>query len=54
MMFLVAMARPIFDDEGNEYFSGKIGEIPFVTIQPAQRRSRYREAKSIEMNRSLR
>lgn len=31
VMFLVALARPRFDDEGNEVFSGKIGVFPLVT-----------------------
>ena len=48
VMFLAAMARPRFDDEGNETFSGKIGVFPFVTIQPAQRRSRNRDAGTME------
>ena len=30
-MFLVALARPRFDAQGNELFSGKIGVFPFVT-----------------------
>lgn len=49
VMFLTAMARPRFDDEENEIFSGKIGVFPFVTMQPAQRRSRNREAGVMEI-----
>lgn len=44
VMFLVAMARPRFDVAGDEVFSGKIGVLPFVSMQPAQRRSINREA----------
>ncbi|KAG7557066.1 putative transposase Ptta/En/Spm plant [Arabidopsis suecica] len=49
VMFLAAMARPRFDTEGNETFSGKIGVFPFVTMQRAQRRSRNREAGTLEL-----
>ena len=49
VMFLAAMARPRFDDEGNETFSGKIGVFPFVTLQPAQRRSKNRDAGTLEL-----
>ena len=30
VMFLVVVARPRFDDEGKETFSGKIGVFPLV------------------------
>lgn len=49
VMFLAAMARPRYDGEGNETFSGKIGIFPFVTMQKAQRRSRNREAGTMEL-----
>ncbi|XP_010516452.1 PREDICTED: uncharacterized protein LOC104792102 [Camelina sativa] len=49
VMMLVAMARPRFNDEGIETFSGKIGVFPFVTFQAAQRRSRNREAGTMEI-----
>ncbi|XP_010462775.1 PREDICTED: uncharacterized protein LOC104743384 [Camelina sativa] len=49
VMFLAAMARPRFDNNGNETFSGKIGVFPFVTMQPAQRHSRNREAGTLEL-----
>ncbi|GAA0153177.1 hypothetical protein LIER_37629 [Lithospermum erythrorhizon] len=49
----VAMARPRFDDNGNEIFSGKIGVFPFITILSAQCRSRNREAGTIEMKPSI-
>jgi len=48
-MFLAAMTRPRFDGEGNEIFSGKIGVFPFVTMQPAQRRSGNLEAGTLEL-----
>lgn len=49
VMFLAAMARPRYDGEGNETFSGKIGIFPFVTLQKAQRRSCNREAGTMEL-----
>ncbi|KAL6581619.1 hypothetical protein OROMI_007542 [Orobanche minor] len=49
VMFLVATARPRFDDEGIMIFSGKIGCWPFITEQPAQRNSRNRQAGTMEM-----
>ncbi|XP_074313896.1 uncharacterized protein LOC141649095 [Silene latifolia] len=47
VMFLVAMARPRFDSEGKEIFSGKIGVFPLVNREPAIRRSRNREAGTL-------
>ena len=32
VMFLAAIARPRFDDDGHELFSDKIGVFPFVTM----------------------
>ncbi|XP_010456775.1 PREDICTED: uncharacterized protein LOC104738274 [Camelina sativa] len=49
VMFLAAMARPRFDEEGKEIFSGKIGIFPFVTMEPAKRRSKNREAGTLEL-----
>ena len=47
-MFL-ALARPRFDAQGNELFSGKIGVFPFVTTQePARRTSVNRAAGTME------
>ena len=46
-MFLVAMAGPRFDGEGNEVFSGKIGIFLFITMQPAKRGSRNREGQGL-------
>ncbi|XP_054808729.1 uncharacterized protein LOC129310844 [Prosopis cineraria] len=39
VMFLVAVARPRFDAQENEIFSGKIGLFPFVRKEAARRRS---------------
>ena len=33
VMFLVAIARPHFDVEGKEIYSGKIGIFPFITVR---------------------
>ncbi|XP_010462700.1 PREDICTED: uncharacterized protein LOC104743302 [Camelina sativa] len=52
VMFLAAMARPRFDEEGNETFSGKIGVFPFVTMEPAKRRSKNRDAGTLEVKAS--
>ncbi|KAI9071639.1 hypothetical protein K1719_046393 [Acacia pycnantha] len=47
VMFLVALARPRFDNEGNETFSGKIGVFPLVTYEHTKRRSINREADTL-------
>lgn len=47
-MFLVAAARPRFDDEGNELFSSKIGLYPLVAQEVAKRDSANRTADTIE------
>lgn len=52
VMFMAAMARPRFDEEGNEVFSGKIGIFPFVSVEPAKRKSKNREAGTLEMKAS--
>lgn len=49
VMFLAAMARPRFDGEGNEIFSGKIGIFPFAKMQPAKRGSKNRAAGTMEL-----
>lgn len=36
IMFPTAMARPRFDSNGNETFTGKIEIFPFVTEQPTK------------------
>jgi hypothetical protein len=38
-MFLTAVARPCFDEDGNCTFDGKVSMWPFVTYQPAARTS---------------
>ncbi|KAL7087657.1 hypothetical protein ACP275_13G081300 [Erythranthe tilingii] len=48
VMFLVAIARPMFDEQGNEIFSGKIGVFPLVTREPAKRNSVNRVAGTLE------
>ncbi|XP_070054587.1 uncharacterized protein [Nicotiana tomentosiformis] len=47
-MFLAAVARPRFDAQGNEIFSGKIGVFPFVTLERARRASANRAADTLE------
>ncbi|XP_028782212.1 uncharacterized protein LOC114738342 [Neltuma alba] len=46
-MFLVAVARPRFDSEGNKIFSGKIGVFPLVRQEPTKRNSINRRAGSL-------
>ncbi|KAL7154802.1 hypothetical protein ABFS83_03G027500 [Erythranthe nasuta] len=48
VMFLAAIARPRFDAQENEIFSGKIGVFPFVTYEPAKRTSINRVAGTLE------
>ncbi|KAL7142023.1 hypothetical protein ABFS83_08G094600 [Erythranthe nasuta] len=48
VMFLAAIARPRFDAQGNEIFSGKIAVFPFVTYEPAKRTSINRVAGTLE------
>ncbi|WOG94536.1 hypothetical protein DCAR_0313832 [Daucus carota subsp. sativus] len=48
VMFLTAIARPRFDSDGKEVFSGKIGIFPFVTKEPAKRSSANRPAGTLE------
>ncbi|GAA0139338.1 hypothetical protein LIER_00903 [Lithospermum erythrorhizon] len=49
VMFLVAMARPRFEANGNEIFSGKIEVFPFVKTVQAQCRTRNRDVGTLEM-----
>jgi hypothetical protein len=46
--FLVDIARPRFDANGNEIFYGKIGVFPLVTQVPAKRNSINKAAKTLE------
>jgi hypothetical protein len=48
VMFLVAVARPRFDDEDNETFSGKIGVFPLVHKVAAKRSSSNRASGTLE------
>ncbi|KAF7112452.1 hypothetical protein RHSIM_RhsimUnG0227600 [Rhododendron simsii] len=48
VMFLAAVARPRFDANQNEEFSGKIGIFPFVFKEPARRSSKNRPAGTLE------
>jgi len=48
VMFMAAVARPRFDVNGDELFSGKIGIFPFVVKEPAKRNSKNRTAGTIE------
>ncbi|XP_027103339.1 uncharacterized protein [Coffea arabica] len=48
IMFLVALARPRFDPQGNEVFSGKIGVWPFVTQESAKRTSANRVVGTLQ------
>lgn len=47
-MFLVAVARPQFDDDNNTLFDGKIGKFSFVYKEPAQQSSKNRIADTLE------
>ncbi|XP_039118935.1 uncharacterized protein LOC120255103 [Dioscorea cayenensis subsp. rotundata] len=48
VMFLVAIARPMFDSQGSELFSGKIGIFSFVKKEAAKRGSVNRLAGTLE------
>ncbi|KAF2310199.1 hypothetical protein GH714_007183 [Hevea brasiliensis] len=48
VMFLVAIARPRLDAQGNELFYGKIGVFPFVTHELAERTSFNKAAGTLE------
>ncbi|XP_044984839.1 uncharacterized protein LOC123452271 isoform X2 [Hordeum vulgare subsp. vulgare] len=48
VMFLTAVARPRFDEDGNMTFSGKIGVWPFVRVTAAAKRSKNREKGTLE------
>ncbi|KAI9089740.1 hypothetical protein K1719_029033 [Acacia pycnantha] len=49
VMFLVAVARPRFDSDGNETFSGKIGVFLLVTQEPTKRKSVNRPVGTLVM-----
>lgn len=48
IMFLVAVARPRYDSQGNLTFNGKIGVWPFAVRVPARRTSVNRVAGTLE------
>ncbi|XP_060215627.1 uncharacterized protein LOC132642464 [Lycium barbarum] len=48
IMFMAAVARPRYDEDGIELFSGKIGIFPFVFQGPAKRNSKNRVAGTLE------
>lgn len=48
IMFLCAVRRPRFDEDGNCTFDGKIGMFPFVTEKPAKRGSHNRLRGTLE------
>lgn len=48
VMFLTVVARPRFDALGNETFNGKIGNFALVFKEAAKRRSKNREAGTLE------
>nr|GMD78411.1 Transposase, Tc1-like protein [Ipomoea batatas] len=48
VMFLCVVAHPRLDLERNEMFDGKIGIFPFVYKEAAKRRSKNREAGTLE------
>ncbi|XP_074300538.1 uncharacterized protein LOC141631814 [Silene latifolia] len=48
VMFMAIVSRPIYDENKALIFDGKIGLFPFNFQQPAQRRSRNREAGTLE------
>lgn len=48
VMFLVAVTRPWYGEDGELIFDGKIGCFPLVEILPAQRTSRLRPRGTLE------
>ncbi len=49
VMFLAAIARPLYDEEDHCVFEGKAGSWPFVEIVAATRNSRNRPAGTLEV-----
>ncbi|XP_074289597.1 uncharacterized protein LOC141614750 [Silene latifolia] len=47
VMFLAAVARPTYKENGEVLFDGKIGIWPFTFQEPAKRRSKNREAGTL-------
>ncbi|XP_074314583.1 uncharacterized protein LOC141649805 [Silene latifolia] len=48
VMFMAAVSRPIYDEDGNLLFDKKIGRFPFTFQDPAKRRSKNRPAETLE------
>ena len=48
IMFMCAVARPLFGGNGEVLFDGKIGIFPFIERVPAKRNSKNRRAGTIE------
>ncbi len=48
VMFLAAIARPLFDKNGECVFDWKIGFSPFIEMVAAKRNSRNRPAGTLE------
>ncbi|XP_057801157.1 uncharacterized protein LOC131016474 [Salvia miltiorrhiza] len=48
VMFLCAVCRPLFSDDGEVLFDGKIGIFPFIQKVPAQRNSKNRPSGTLE------
>ncbi|GAA0139660.1 hypothetical protein LIER_01160 [Lithospermum erythrorhizon] len=47
VMFLAAVARPLFDLSGNVLFDGKIGIFPFIVTNPAKKNNKNRAAGTL-------
>ncbi|XP_042044931.1 uncharacterized protein LOC121790904 [Salvia splendens] len=48
VMFMCAVCRPHFAENGEVIFDGKIGIFPFTTMEPAKRRSKNRPRGTLE------
>ncbi|XP_057808793.1 uncharacterized protein LOC131023265 [Salvia miltiorrhiza] len=48
VMFVCAVCRPLFNEDGSVLFDGKIGIFPFTEMVPAKRTSKNREAGTME------
>lgn len=48
LSMIESVARPRYDEDGVEYFSGKIGIFPFVIKEPARRNSKNRVVGTLE------
>ncbi|KAK9714312.1 hypothetical protein RND81_06G085800 [Saponaria officinalis] len=48
VMFMCAVSRPLYSEDGELLFDGKIGMFPFTKQQPAARRSKNRARGTLE------